>query len=186
METLKARPRRLREGYFARYCHGIGLDVGCGRQDSPGGEDRVVEWCRGWDKDDGDAHLLPGIAPGSLDWLHASHCLEHLEDPARALRRWLEVVRVGGHLLLLLPHRFLYEKSTCLPSAWNQDHKHFYLPYEEELPDTLGLFPLMRRTWAESAWRLVSMHWACDAYWANGRDHPVGEYSFESVVLRLR
>jgi hypothetical protein len=47
----------------------------------------------GWDRKEGDAQALPGVADGAYDFLHSSHCLEHLYYPHVALRRWCEVVR---------------------------------------------------------------------------------------------
>ncbi len=38
--------------------------------------------CRVWDWEDGDAQDLAGVAEDSLDFVHSSHCLEHLRDPA--------------------------------------------------------------------------------------------------------
>lgn len=184
METLKARQRRLRAGSFAKYFLGSGIDVGVGRQESPGGEDKVTVNALGWDKDDGDAHYLRGVADSSQNWVHSSHCLEHLQDPVTAIVNWFRVIKPGGWLILLLPHRDLYEKSRRKPSAWNTDHKFFYLPDRDETPDTLGLLPLVARSLKPGTWRLESLHLACDGYWANGRDHPQGEYSFEAVVKK--
>jgi len=53
----------------------------------------------------GEAGELAGVAPGSYDALLASHVLEHLANPLGALRTWSRAVRLGGHLLLVVPHR---------------------------------------------------------------------------------
>jgi SAM-dependent methyltransferase len=52
-----------------------------------------------------DATELSGIATGSYDFLLSSHVLEHLANPLRGLREWLRVVKEGGVLVLVLPHR---------------------------------------------------------------------------------
>lgn len=39
------------------------------------------------------------------DALLASHVIEHLANPIAAVREWTRVVRPGGHLLLIAPHK---------------------------------------------------------------------------------
>ena len=70
--------------------HGEGLDIG-GKPDPlslyvpffPG-----LASVRVWDWEDGDAQFLEGLAPESLDFVHSSHCLEHLVDPRQGLKAW--------------------------------------------------------------------------------------------------
>jgi hypothetical protein len=64
----------------------------------------------------------------SQDAILASHVLEHIANYQQVLREWHRVLRVGGHLVILVPHRFLYERRCDLPSRWNGDHKRFYTP----------------------------------------------------------
>lgn len=52
-----------------------------------------------------DATDLSGVAAGSYDFLLSSHVLEHLANPLRGLHEWLRVVKEGGVLVLVLPHR---------------------------------------------------------------------------------
>jgi SAM-dependent methyltransferase len=51
-----------------------------------------------------EATQLP-IAPGSLDFLIASHVLEHLPYPLKALRAWYDALTPGGVLLLKIPDK---------------------------------------------------------------------------------
>lgn len=44
-----------------------------------------------------------GVADGAYDVVLASHVLEHVADPVRALREWLRVTGERGALLLVLP-----------------------------------------------------------------------------------
>lgn len=74
-----------------------------------------------------DGKRLP-FPEGSQDAVYASHCLEHIDDFEGALRDWFRVLRVGGYLVITVPHKFLYEKKEELPSNWNGDHKRFYTP----------------------------------------------------------
>jgi SAM-dependent methyltransferase len=52
-----------------------------------------------------EAGSLDQVPDGSYDALLASHVLEHLANPLGALREWTRVVRPGGHVLLIVPHR---------------------------------------------------------------------------------
>jgi predicted SAM-dependent methyltransferase len=57
----------------------------------------------------GDAARLP-FAPGSLDFLIASHVLEHMPFPLAALQHWYNVLAPGGTLLLRIPDkRFTFD-----------------------------------------------------------------------------
>ena len=74
-----------------------------------------------------DGKTLP-FEDESQDAVFSSHCLEHIDDYKGALREWHRVLRVGGFMLISVPHQFLYEKRPAPPSRWNGDHKRFYTP----------------------------------------------------------
>jgi len=52
-----------------------------------------------------DAGNLHAIAGGRYDAVLSSHVIEHLANPLGALREWRRVVRPGGHLLMVAPHK---------------------------------------------------------------------------------
>lgn len=52
-----------------------------------------------------EAGELPAVRDASYDTVLSSHVIEHLANPLRALAEWRRVVRPGGHLLLVAPHR---------------------------------------------------------------------------------
>jgi len=52
-----------------------------------------------------EASDLSSIASARYDFVLSSHALEHCANPLRALGEWLRVLRGGGALVLLLPHR---------------------------------------------------------------------------------
>ena len=58
-----------------------------------------------------DATELP-VAPASLDFIVASHLLEHLPFPLKALQNWHGALRPGGVLLLRVPDKRLDRKSV--------------------------------------------------------------------------
>ena len=159
-ESSKAHARRVREGYFERFLVGAGIDVGCG-------DDPVTPDCFAWDKPQGDAAELPGIRPAQFDWVYSSHCLEHLPQPRRALRRWWEVLRPDGHLLLVVPDEDLYEQGFW-PSRFNSDHlwsftihkSRSWSPASINLTELVGSLPAHRALWLRTC--------------ADGYDHSPG------------
>ena len=52
-----------------------------------------------------DAVELAGVPDQAYDVLLASHVIEHIANPLRALDTWRRVVRPGGHLLVVAPHK---------------------------------------------------------------------------------
>jgi SAM-dependent methyltransferase len=124
-ESSKAMVRRLYDQRFAtRYFVGEGIDIGAGNDSislyrelfpSMGG-------VRAWDMPDGDAQYMEGIADESYDFVHSSHCLEHMVDPSVALKNWFRILKPGGYLICVIPDEDLYEQGT-FPSSFNPDHK---------------------------------------------------------------
>jgi SAM-dependent methyltransferase len=55
-----------------------------------------------WLGEGGDLGFLDG---DSYDAVISSHVLEHLANPIGALSEWLRVLRPGGHMLIVLPHK---------------------------------------------------------------------------------
>lgn len=45
------------------------------------------------------------FADGSWDFVLTSHVIEHFYDPMQALREWYRVVRPGGYVFLMVPHK---------------------------------------------------------------------------------
>lgn len=124
-ECSKSIQRRLADSNFLRsYFVGIGIDIG-GKPDPlilykeffP-----LMKSVKTWDWEDGDAQFLKGVADCSLDFVHSSHCLEHLVDPTEGLLNWFRVVREGGYLVITVPDEDLYEQGE-FPSTFNRDHK---------------------------------------------------------------
>ena len=101
-ECSKAIPRRKQDWRFAnRWLVGRGLDVGCGpdplkKEDWPKVSEIVP-----YDVALGNvnAQFLPEIKDSEFDFLHSSHCLEHLSNPRAALVNWLRVVKPGGFVV---------------------------------------------------------------------------------------
>lgn len=175
-ESFKSKARREREGFFAKYCQGKGLDIGYGG-------DPILPGVRGWDFEHGDAQLLRGLEDNDYDFVYSSHLLEHLPDCELSLTNWWRVLKPGGYLLLYLPHRDLYEKKKQLPSRFNEDHVHFFMPEEDEAPDTIGIQPLLMRSLPNAEILYINV---CDEGYVNPGDElpSEGEFSIEIVVRK--
>jgi len=180
-ESEKARERRVREGYFDRFLVGRGIDIGCG-------SDPVTSDCVRWDKEDGDAQELHGVERESFDWVYSSHCLEHLRNPGLAIGRWWDILKPGGHLLIVVPDEDLYEQGSW-PSRFNGDHKwtftihkvNSWSPVSISLKNLVQLLPNHKVVWI----RLID----------EGYDHSGGiwdrtlgnaEANLEMLVEKLR
>lgn len=52
-----------------------------------------------------EASNLKGLGNSTYELILASHCLEHVANPLRALAEWKRVLSENGLLLLILPHK---------------------------------------------------------------------------------
>lgn len=133
-ECSKSLPRRLADSNFIRkYFVGDGIDVG--------GKPDPLRLCaeffplmrsvRTWDWEDGDAQFMAGVPDSSVDFVHSSHCLEHLNDPAEGLSNWLRVLKPGGYIIVTIPDEDMYEQGV-FPSTYNRDHKRTFTMHKEK------------------------------------------------------
>ncbi len=131
-ECSKSIMRRLYDANFMnRYFVGNGIDIG-GAPDPLGLYRELfpkMEDVRVWDLADGDAQIMEGVADESFDFVHSSHCLEHLHDPAEGLGNWFRIIKPGGHLIVTVPDEDLYEQGI-FPSTYNADHKWSFTIYK--------------------------------------------------------
>lgn len=53
--------------------------------------------------------IAPGdnipVPSGSQDFVVSSHVLEHFPDPIRALKEWHRVIKKGGYIFIIAPHK---------------------------------------------------------------------------------
>lgn len=156
--TSLALERRLRDPQFAeRYFVGHAIDIGCGpdslgRQGWPG-----LLSVFDWDIPHGDALHMRGVKNESFDLVYSSHCLEHLVAPNMALQRWWELVKPGGHLVLVVPDEDLYEQGV-FPSTSNPDHKTTWTIWKPESwsQESRSLLPMLQRL---KRARIVKAEW---------------------------
>ncbi|HAA91449.1 MAG TPA: SAM-dependent methyltransferase [Rhodospirillaceae bacterium] len=127
-ECSKAINRRMADPNFMnRYFSGDGIDIG-------GAPDPLFLYAelfpkvgevRTWDLGDGDATYMEGVEDETYDFVHSSHCLEHLEEPETGLKNWFRILKPEGYLVVTVPDEDLYEQGI-FPSTFNPDHKWSY------------------------------------------------------------
>ena len=148
-ETSKAVMRRIHDNRFTtRYFVGEGVDIGAGpdpigqyREFFPG-----MRNCRAWDLQDGDAQFMASVADDTFDFVHSSHCLEHMVDPYVAFSNWLRVLKPRGHMAMIVPDEDLYEQGV-FPSTFNSDHKWTFTIMKRSSwsPRSVNIMDMMQR-----------------------------------------
>lgn len=176
-ETTKAKSRRLKEGFFEKYTNGKGLDIGFGG-------DLISNNAVGFDFEHGDAQYLYGLTDELYDFVYSSHTLEHMPDPAIAIKNWFRVLKKGGYLIVYIPHRDLYEKKKTLPSRFNPTHTHFFIIDRDEPPDTIGIIPFIHKNL--NGFELIYAKECSEGHTITDPFlHSNGEYSIEVVLKKF-
>ncbi|WP_298421465.1 class I SAM-dependent methyltransferase [Rhodoblastus sp.] len=179
IEFRKAYDRRLKDGFIERFLSGKHiLDVGYrgGDPNSMPITDEAIGVELGYPGYDGVTLPFPD---GSQDAVMASHVLEHISLYQAVLADWYRVLRVGGYLVIFVPHRFLFERRPDLPSKWNGDHRRFYTATSllAELDESLPL----------NGWRIRHLVDNDAGYDYKIPLHlpPQGSYEIELVVEKI-
>jgi SAM-dependent methyltransferase len=171
--------RRIRDGFMEKYLAGDHiLDVGY-----RGGDPNAVpitEAAIGVELDypGYDGTRLP-FGDESQDAVLASHVLEHIPDYRTVLADWYRVLRVGGYLVLFLPHKYLFEKRPDIPSRWVGDHRRFYTP--------ASLLRELDESWPINSFRIRHMVENDERYnYGDTADMPpLGCFEIELVVEKI-
>jgi SAM-dependent methyltransferase len=77
----------------------------------------------------GFADKLPFEAQ-SLDFLYSSHYIEDVVDWIPLLKEWDRVVKIGGHIVILLPDKKLWKAALDAGQPPNCEHRHESFPGE--------------------------------------------------------
>ena len=134
---------------LAPFCSGYGVDVGYGG-DKITPSAISVDLPLPYTNVGGDPLNLGGVGEnlywfrdGVLDFVFSSHLLEDYPptQTAEVIREWLRVLKIGGHLVLYLPHEMRYRahcKETGQP--YNQAHQaeDMSLPYLKKILEEVG------------------------------------------------
>jgi SAM-dependent methyltransferase len=159
-ECSKAVVRRLyHPSYVTKYFVGNGIDIGSGT-DALGNSDGLGQYrqqfplmlsCRGWDIEDGDAQYLASIADESFDFVHSSHCLEHMHDPFVALSNWFRILKPYGHLVVTVPDEDLYEQGARVENG------RFYSDYNGDHKCTLTIYKPPSSSWSPQSINVIDL-----------------------------
>jgi SAM-dependent methyltransferase len=141
--TTNAQARRIADPEFPlRYFVGTGVDMGSGGD--PLGDYAkhypLMTVCYPFDKElgHGDTQDTDTFPPDTLDFIHSSHLLEHVEDPYATLTHWLTLLKPGGYIISIVPDEDMYEQGVW-PSQFNSDHKHtFTIAKTTAIPGIMG------------------------------------------------
>jgi SAM-dependent methyltransferase len=178
-ETAKSYGRRIRENWFQAYCpfDQGGIDIGCHN-------DPVQPTFKLWDRSlgNGDATFMEGVPDNAFQTVYCSHILEHLDDPITALRNWYRITKPGGNLIVLVPHRDLYEEKKELPARFAPEHKRFYLPEQSESPCTYSFKGTILEAIPDA--NIIVFRVLDEGYKSNYPGHPEGEYSIEAIIKK--
>jgi SAM-dependent methyltransferase len=181
-EARKSYDQKILSGFWSRFITGPRvLDIGfvgqLGLSALP-----IFEGAIGVDLDypGYDGRILP-FETDSQDAVFSSHCLEHIPDHIKAIQEWHRVTKVGGHIITLVPHAFLYERRKRPPSRWAETHHlRFYTPMSLLAEFEAALPPNSYRV------RHLADNDLHYDYSASPDTHPVGCYEIELVIEKVR
>jgi SAM-dependent methyltransferase len=178
-ESRKTYYKRIQEGFFERYMFGFGIEL------APKGYEEDIETILptaipvDLDTPGYNGYDIP-VEEGSQDYIYSSHVLEHIEDYKRAIQAWHRALKVGGHIIIYVPHRDLYEKKLQIPvSLHNPDHKRAYTP--------ASLLKEFEESLEPNSYRVRLLRDNDDGYDYSLDDtiHCVGECQIELVIQKI-
>lgn len=127
--------------------YGFQIDLGPGQSPTPGCDVYLEypEW-------DADTMPLP-FEDNSVDVIHMYHFLEHVRDAVAMLRECERVLKVGGHMNIVVPHGMSQIGTGCL------DHKQWITEETWDMFDNVGFDKL-------GFWKLkVHANFICGVVW---------------------
>tara|TARA_B100000925_G_scaffold291752_1_gene281191 strand:- start:11480 stop:12073 length:594 start_codon:yes stop_codon:yes gene_type:complete len=102
--STKLYPEYMKRGNAAKFitpiaqqfCIGDGVDIGASKW--------PVFSARAIDNNENENAYKINEKDESLDYIFSSHLLEHLDEPAKALKEWSRVLKKDGHIFIYVPH----------------------------------------------------------------------------------
>jgi SAM-dependent methyltransferase len=156
---------------------GRGIDIGCG-------PDPICPGVRQFDLANGDANEITKHVQEVFDFVFSAHCLEHMHDPPSALREWWQLVKPGGHMIVIVPDEDLYEQGYW-PSLFNLDHKSTFTINKASSwsPRSFNLFSLAG---ALDGAELVSIQLHDTNYDRRQSSHSLRSHRIARLGVRIR
>lgn len=178
-EASKSYAAKVYSGFFKTYLSGAHiLDIGY--RGGFGEAEPIVHQAIGIDFGfpGYDGVHLP-FADNSQDAVYTSHCLEHMNALPAVLTEWLRVLKIGGYAVIVVPHQYLYERKSSLPSR-HPDHRHFFTPGKLLAAIEDALPPNHYRV------RHLMDNDLLYDYSLPPNTHPVGCYEIELVLEKIK
>ena len=191
-ETGKCVLRRFHDHRFAtRYFVGDGIDIGSGEDSLDKYKEffPMISSIKSWDLPDGDAQFMWSAKDETYDFVHSSHCLEHLNDAHIGLKNWIRVTKKNGHLVIVIPDEDLYEQGV-FPSTFNGDHKCTFTINKKESwnkTSSINVFDLLS---AQENIKICKIE-LLDATFRYGRErfdqtfHSFGDCAIEIILQKV-
>jgi|GEM_PF-6495240 len=180
-EARKSFDEHALSGFWSRFITGPNvLDIGFKGYADVTGVVPITPTAIGMDLDypGYDGTTLP-FPDESQDAVYSSHCLEHIPDYKTTIQEWHRVTKIGGHIITVVPHAYLYERGHSPPSIWNGDHKRFYTPSSLLLEFEQSLVPNSYRV------RYLDDNDRNYKYENPPHTHPFGCYEIVLVIQKI-
>lgn len=177
-ESAKLWRQRCESGFWNAFIRGPNIiDIGY----RGGTLDAVPlhECAHGFESGDYDGLNLP-FPDGWADACHCSHLIEHVAPPEIYIQEWYRVLKPGGHMILFVPHAYLYERRlTVPPSRFSSEHLKAYSP--------ASLLGLIERSLEPNTYRIRHFKDQDSGYDYSlpKEQHPVGALEMELVIERI-
>ena len=181
-ESRRTWQQKKDSGFFDKYMSGYGLEIGytgyTGENIVP-----ILDTATGIDTDyPGYDGINLQFGTETQNYVYSSHCIEHIptSNLYLVLQEWMRVTKVGGHVVIVVPHKFLYEKKKDLPSRWNGDHKDMYTPG--------SLLTIIERCLAPNSYRVRLLEDGDQGFNYNlGPEvHSAGQYEITLVIQKIQ
>ena len=180
-EVRRSHARRIADGFYNRFLTGTVLDVGYRGDGKEAAGVPVVPWAIGVDLGSPgyNGTRLP-YADNTIGTVFSSHMLEHVAVPVLLIADWHRVVKLGGFIVCVVPHRDLYEKKHAPPSRFNEGHQCFYTPAV-----LLGIVEIALAPNSYRVRHLVDNDVGYD-YSIGPEEHANGCYEIELVLQKIK
>lgn len=109
--------------HVMKYITGRIADVGAGHDKIT--PDAVAFDGRAMNDNNVRSELMFELGDGDFDTIFSSHFLEHITDPYRYIRNWVEFIKPSGHLVLYLPQKDAYNSHENLEHMFNWSYDDF-------------------------------------------------------------
>lgn len=80
-----------------------------------------------------EATNLKDISDEKYDFVLSSHMIEHTANPIKTLKEWLRIIKIEGHLVLVIPHKdgtFDHKRATTTLEHMIEDYKNDINEYD--------------------------------------------------------